>query len=182
MQPDPDIFTRIQNNTPIFDTHGANNVSNNYYDHQTRNLTVTRTKAFFGCLGKAKVYIEDPNSKDIFINNTFCRKIGDLKNGETKTFSIGTREAKVFVIPSKSVKYFCNDYYPLSEGHTDISLSGHYKYTLTMSTPFRFNNNDSEEVIANRKRSARQAIRFIIVYLAVCFAIGVAIAWTILKQ
>ena len=65
MQPDPDIFTRIQNNTPIFDTHGANNVSNNYYDHQTRNLTVTRTKAFFGCLGKAKVYIEDPNSKDI---------------------------------------------------------------------------------------------------------------------
>ncbi|MBP1575986.1 MAG: hypothetical protein J6A68_00485 [Oscillospiraceae bacterium] len=46
-----------------------------------RNLTIKRTKSFVGCLGKMKIYIEDPTSNELLINNTPCRKIGDLKNG-----------------------------------------------------------------------------------------------------
>ena len=43
-----------------------------------RNLTIKRTKSFVGCAAKLKVYIEDPNSQEISIRNTPCRKIGDF--------------------------------------------------------------------------------------------------------
>ena len=76
-----------------------------------RNLTIKRTKSFVGCLAKMKIYIEDPTSNEMLINNTSCRKIGDLKNGEEKTFQIGEQEAKVFVIADKLSKNYCNEYY-----------------------------------------------------------------------
>lgn len=47
-----------------------------------RNLTIKREKSFVGSLAKMKVYIEDPTSNEICINDISCRKIGDLKNGE----------------------------------------------------------------------------------------------------
>ena len=51
-----------------------------------RNLTIKRTKSFVASLVKMKIYIEDPTSDEIVINNVRCRKIGDLKNGEEKPF------------------------------------------------------------------------------------------------
>ena len=63
-----------------------------------RDLSIKRNKSFVGCLAKLKVYIEDIDSKDIVINGVPCRKLGELKNGEMKTFQIGEESAKVFVI------------------------------------------------------------------------------------
>ena len=63
-----------------------------------RNLTIKREKTFVGSLGTLKIYIEDPNAGDTTINDTVCRKLGDLKNGEEKTFPVEDRAAKLFVI------------------------------------------------------------------------------------
>ena len=63
-----------------------------------------------------KVYIEDAQSNELIISGVPCRKLGDLKNGEEKTFEIGEDAAKVFVIADTLSKDYCTEFYQLSEG------------------------------------------------------------------
>ena len=63
-----------------------------------RNLTIKREKSFVGSLVKMKIYIEDLTSNEININNTPCRKIGELKNGEERTLNL-------LIEPDGAVKY-----------------------------------------------------------------------------
>lgn len=116
-----------------------------------RNLTIKRTKSFVGCLAKIEIYIEDPMSNEFLVNNTPCRKIGNLKNGEEKTFQISEEEAKVFVIADKSSKNYCKEYYQLPSGHEDIFLSG--KNKLDPANAFHFDRNQSKGFIAKYKSS-----------------------------
>ncbi|MBQ8358567.1 MAG: hypothetical protein IJX37_01445 [Oscillospiraceae bacterium] len=140
-----------------------------------RNLTIKRTKSFVGCLAKMKIYIEDPTSNEMLINNTSCRKIGDLKNGEEKTFQIGEQEAKVFVIADKLSKNYCNEYYQLSNGQEDIFLSGKNKFNPASGNAFRFDNNESEEIVANRKHGARKGVLILIVAAVIGAVAGYSI-------
>ncbi len=140
-----------------------------------RNLTIKRTKSFVACLAKMRIYIEDPTSSEILINNTPCRKIGDLKNGEEKTFQIDEGEAKVFVIADKLSKNYCNDYYQLPAGQEDISLSGKNKFNPANGNAFRFDNNETEEIIANRKRGTRKGIIILIIAVIVGAVVGYVI-------
>lgn len=119
-----------------------------------RNLTIKRMKSFACCLAKIKIYIEDPTSNEILINNTPCRKIGDLKNGEEKTFQITEQEAKVFVIADKSSKNYCKEYYLLPNGQEDIFLSG--KCELDPANAFHLEKNQSSVFIANLKSASKQ--------------------------
>lgn len=80
-----------------------------------RTLTVKRKKKFTASLAKMKVYIEDPQANEITINDTPCRFLGTLKNGEEKSFEISESRAKVFVIADKLSKNFCNDFYEIPE-------------------------------------------------------------------
>lgn len=137
-----------------------------------RNLTIKRQKSFVGCLAKLKIYIEDNTSNEMFINNTPCRKIGEIKNGEEKTFQIGEQEAKVFVIADKISSSFCNEYYQLSEGQDDIFLSGKNKFNPASGNAFRFDNNDSEEIAAYRKRSNRKGTIVCITAVVVGAVVG----------
>ncbi len=141
-----------------------------------RNLTIKRTKSFVGCLGKMKIYIEDPTSQEMLINGMSCRKIGDLKNGEEKTFQIGEQEAKIFVIADKLSKNYCNEYYQLSEGQEDVFLSGKNKFNPASGNAFRFDNNESEEIAANRKQGARKGLLILIVAAVIGAAAGYLIA------
>ena len=93
-----------------------------------RNLTIIREKSFVGCLAKMKIYIEDRASGEIHVNGTPCRKIGDLKNGEEKTFQVTEEEAKVFVIADQLSKDYCNEYYQLPAGQEDLFLVGKNKF------------------------------------------------------
>ena len=137
-----------------------------------RNLTIKREKSFVGSLAKMKVYIEDPTSNEICINDISCRKIGDLKNGEEKTFQIEEQKAKIFVIADKLSKNYCNEYYQLPDGQEDIFLSGKNKFNLANGNAFRFDNNESEESIANRKRGTRKGLLILIAAAAVGFVVG----------
>ena len=117
-----------------------------------RNLTIQRTKSFVACLVKMKVYMEDHKVYDTIINDTPCRKLGELKNGEVKTFPVGEEAAKVFVIADQMSKNYCNDYYNLPAGQEDVFLSGRNRYNLANGNAFRFDGTTDEDVLANRKK------------------------------
>ncbi len=138
-----------------------------------RNLTIKREKSFVARLAKMKIYVEDPTSNEIIINNTPCRKIGDLKNGEEKTFQIGEQEAKVFVIADKLSKSYCNEVYRLSAGQEDVFLSGKNKLNLTNGNAFLFDNNTDEEAQRNRKSCSRKGTLLI----CAAFIIGAVIGY-----
>lgn len=140
-----------------------------------RNLTIKREKSFVGSLAKMKVYIEDPTSNEICINDIFCRKIGDLKNGEEKTFQIDEQEVKIYVIADKLSKNYCNEFYQLPAGQEDVFLSGRNKFNPANGNAFRFDNNESEENIANRKRGTRKGLLILIIAAIIGAVVGYSI-------
>ena len=140
-----------------------------------RNLTIKRTKSFVGCLAKMKIYIEDSEANDITIDGVTCRKLGELKNGEEKTFSVTEKKAKVFVIADALSKGFCNEYYELAAGGKDVYLSGKNKFNPASGNAFRFDGNDSESVRANRKKGTRKGAAVLAVSLAIGLLIGVVV-------
>lgn len=140
-----------------------------------RNLTIKREKSFVGSLAKMKVYIEDPTSNEICINDISCRKIGDLKNGEEKTFQIDKQEVKIYVIADKLSKNYCNEFYQLPAGQEDVFLSGKNKFNPANGNAFRFDNNESEENIANRKRGTRKGLLILIIAAIIGAVVGYSI-------
>ncbi len=146
-----------------------------------RNLTIKRNKTFVGCMGKFKVYVEDPSSNDTTINGVTCRKLGELKNGEEKTFEIAEGAAKVFVIADQLSKNFCNEYYELPEGQEDIALSGQCKLNPAAGNAFRFDNNNSAEAIANRKKSTGKGVVILVISLIIGFVVGLLLSSELLE-
>lgn len=137
-----------------------------------RNLTIKRTKSFVACLVKMKVYIEDPNYRGAIINDVPCRKLGEIKNGEEKTFQIGNDEARVFIIADELSKNYCNDFYRIPAGEEDVFLTGKNRYNLASGNAFRFDGVTDEEVLANRKKGTKKGIWVIIGALIVGIIIG----------
>lgn len=137
-----------------------------------RNLTITRVKSFVACLGKMKVYIEDPDAGELTINGVPCRKLGDLKNGETATFPISEQAAKVFVIADKLSRNYSNDYYPLSAGAEDVTISGKNAFHPGAGNPFRFYGVTDPEVLARRKKGGRKGLLLLIVAFILGIFIG----------
>ena len=140
-----------------------------------RKLTVKRNKSFVGCLNKAKIYIEDSASKELIINNVPCRKLGNLKNNEEKTFDIGNEEAKVFVIFDKISKDIYNDCYQLPAGEEDIFLSGQNKFNLANGNSFVFDNNPT--ALRGAKKQSKKGLVAFIVSIIVGAVIGFTISY-----
>lgn len=138
-----------------------------------RNLTVKRNKSFVGCLAKIKIYIEDPVNEETRINGVPCRKLGVLKNGEEKTFTIGTGATKIFAIADQTSRNYCNDYYPVPAGEEDVHLSGKNQYKPSAGNPFYFDGVSDENVLENRKRGKKRGILVLIVAAILGFAIGI---------
>lgn len=137
-----------------------------------RNLTIKREKSFVACLVKVKVYIEDHGSAELVINNTPCSKLGDLKNGEEKTFQISDDAAKVFVIADKLSKDYCNEFYQIPAGTEDVVLSGKNCLNPANGNAFRFNENNDPEVLANRKSGNRTGLIILIAAIVVGAIVG----------
>lgn len=125
---------------------------------------------------KMKIYIEDHVAGETLINDIPCRKIGDLKNGEEKTFEIEERSAKIFVIIDKLSKNYCNEFYELPEGQEDVFLSGKNHFNLANGNAFRFDNNENETVLQNRKRGTRKGMIVLIVAVIVGAILGFLIS------
>ena len=138
-----------------------------------RHLTLKRAKSFVACLAKVRVYVEDPTATDVVINQISCRKLGDLKNGEEKTFEIGEETVKVFVIADRMSKGYCNEFYQIPAGEEDVFLSGQNKFNPATGNAFQFDNNNSPEVLQNRKKSMKKGIVVLCVAIAVGFVGGI---------
>lgn len=139
-----------------------------------RNLTITRTKSFVGCLGKMKVYIEDPMGGDTVISGVNCRKLGTLKNGETVTFPIGCEAARVYVIADQISRNYSNDCYPLEAGTEDVTLTGKNHFNPGAGNPFRFDGVTDRAVLASRKKGSLLGIAIIVIAAIVGFCIGMS--------
>ena len=144
-----------------------------------RKLTIKREKSFVGCLAKMKVYIEDSSSGEIVINNVSYRKIGELKNGEERTFLIDGNECNVAVIADKLSKDFCNDIYRIPAGESDVYLSGKNVFNPATGNAFRFNVTTDSNILLNRKKGLRKGIILFCVFLLIGFCVGFLISKSI---
>lgn len=140
-----------------------------------RKLTIKRHKAFAGCFGKSKIYLEDYENSDLVINDIPCRKLGTLKNGEEKTFEIDSIARRVYVIGDKLSRNTCNDYYKIPTGDDDITLTGEHKYNPFNGNVFRFDGVTDEEILAHRKKTNKKAAIIYCIILAVVFAVSFAV-------
>ncbi|MBQ6852144.1 MAG: hypothetical protein IJO04_03855 [Oscillospiraceae bacterium] len=133
-----------------------------------RTLTITRNKSFVGGLMKDRVYIQDEQAAEIIIEGVPCRKLGDLKNGEQKTFQIDDRQQQLFLIVDKVSKDYCNASVTIPEGQEDVSLSGKHHFVLG-SNPFQF---DGVELSAKQRKNNRKGMAIFIGAAIVGAAIG----------
>ena len=136
-----------------------------------RNLTITRKKSFVGCLMKDQVYIQDDFAPELTISGVPCRKLGELKNGETKTFQIGEESLQVFMIVDKISKDYCQGKVTVPEGQEDVSYSGKHNFSFG-SNPFRFDGviYTEEELAAQKKQGQKGAV-----VTAIAVAVGLII-------
>lgn len=146
-----------------------------------RNLTIKRRKSFVGCAVKMKVYLEDPVSGDLTINGVLCRKLGDLKNNEEKTFTIGSEEARVFVIADKLSKNHCNEFIRIPAGEEDVQLSGKNHFNPFAGNPFWFDGPVDLEMLKNRNKSISKSAIFIYVVLMAGIILGFLVTRNVLS-
>lgn len=95
-------------------------------------------------------------------------KLGELKNGEEKTFAIGNEETKIYVIQDKLSKGICNEMCIIPAGVENVYLMGENKYNPFSGNGFRFHGMSDPRVLANRKKGTK---RFA-VYIAICVLVG----------
>lgn len=154
----------------------SRSVKNIKGDKKMRNLTIRREKTFTASLMKMKIYIEDPSSQELIINDTPCRKIGELKNGEEKAFQISENSAKVFVIADKISKDYCNEFYQLPEGQEDIFLTGKNLFNPANGNAFRFAYNQTDAVSVNRKKNTVRGSIILVIAVIIGGIIGYLIS------
>lgn len=103
-----------------------------------RKLTIHRQKSFVASLMKVKIYITDPVECDLEINREKCRKLGELKNGETKEFDIGSGAVAVYAIYDTLAPNFCFGKYELSCSDDNITITGKSTFAPKKGNPFVF--------------------------------------------
>ena len=140
-----------------------------------RNLTITRNKTFVGCLVKVKFYIEDPQSGDLTIRGIACRKLGELKNGQSATFAIEEGAARIFAIADTTSKDYCCDFYQLAEGQENICLSGQPRFNLAIGNAFLFDGNDNPEAKEFRKKGKGKGVLVLILAAVIGLGIGLLV-------
>ena len=137
-----------------------------------RNLTITRRKSYVGCIMKDQVFVRDEQAGEITIDGVPCRKIGDIKNGENKTFQIDEGEQQIFLIADKVSKDYCNATVTIPEGQEDVTLSGVHKFVFG-SNPFCFDGIEQTPAqLEKQKKNNRKGTVIMIAAVAVGIAIG----------
>ena len=137
-----------------------------------RRLWIERQEATAACLAKMKVYIEDRENGDTVIGDVPCRKLGEVKNGQQKRFSISEDEARVFVIADKASRSLCSECVRIPEGRDDVFLTGRNHYKPSQGNPFRFEGEVRKEAVESRKRSGSKGARLVMTLVIVGILVG----------
>ena len=102
-----------------------------------RRLWIHRRKSSAAAMKKMKVYIEDPQGEAL-INGFLCRTLGELKNGQMRSFPIGNQALRVFVVEDSFSRDLNNSFAMIPEGEEDAVLSGQNVRMSVGKKPFRF--------------------------------------------
>ncbi len=139
-----------------------------------KTVTIRRNKTFVGCAAKLKVYLEDPDGTDLTIDGLALRKLGELRNGEEKSFEIpeSDRDRRLYVAFDKMSREICNDFYVIPAGEGDLSLSGKCHFNPAIGNAFRFDGNTGAEVTENRKSAKRKGLMILLIAVLVGAVIG----------
>lgn len=136
-----------------------------------RQLTVKRNKTAVGCAVKLKIYAADPQG-DVTINGLPCVKLGELKNGEEKTFEITEAETRIFAIADQVSKDFCCDSAPVPAGTEPVYLSGKNKFNMSNGNAFIFDGEPDDFALLHRSKGSKKGVIILIAALIVGLVIG----------
>lgn len=138
-----------------------------------RNLTIKREESFIGKLFSAKVYIADEFEGDkIEIAGKKCRYLGSIKNGGEKTFEITNEKCRVFVISDKITKDIHNDFYTISAGQRDLTITGKNQCNILNFGAFMFDGMPTREMARNRQYNKTLGSIVISCFLVICLVLG----------
>ena len=141
-----------------------------------RELTIVRQKSFVACTGKVKIYVEDHQNCELVIKGVPCKKVGELKNNEQKTFTITEDAVKLFAIYDVISKDKCNEVINLPAGNEPITLTGKAHLNPMAGNPFYFEGITDQETLANRKKGGVWGVILIVLATVGGFIIGKALA------
>ena len=103
-----------------------------------RKLTVTRKKAFPACLSPMSVYLEDPIFGDTTVSGYKCKRIGTLKNGESKRFDILEGSRRLFVVSERMKELPTESFCVIPAGKENVFVSGKNRCKPDHGNPFYF--------------------------------------------
>lgn len=138
-----------------------------------RRLWIHRRKSPAARMTKMKVYIEDPEG-DALINGFLCRQLGELKNGQMRSFSIGSGALRVFVVADAFSRNLYNEFALIPEGEEDVVLSGRNVRKSGSGNPFRFDGPADEGM--PRIQQQGSGGKTVLMVLAIIAAIVVGVA------
>lgn len=139
-----------------------------------RTLTILRRKSFAACLAKTHIYVEDSAAADeVLIQNVPCSKLGTLKNGEEKCFSVAEQELRIFAIADLASRDYCCEMIRIPAGTEAVSLTGQHHFGPASGNAFRFDGNESEEAGAIREAGRKKGKRVVAAALIVGAVAGV---------
>ena len=102
-----------------------------------RNLTIQRRKRAIAMLAPVQFFVEDP-AGDVTIRKTRCRKLGEIKNGQMATFTIGEEAVRIFALHEMFSRNYAHDYYDIPAGTEDIQLAGENRLNPFTGHGYRF--------------------------------------------
>ena len=137
-----------------------------------RAVTIKREKTYVGCVATVKLYIEDPISGNTLINGVNCRKLGELKNGEEKSFPIDTNAVRIFAVSDQLSRNYSNDLIKVPAGEEDCFFTGKYHFGWLAGNPFRFDGEADEEILENRKKNNKKGGVVMVIACLVGLLIG----------
>lgn len=138
-----------------------------------RRLWIHRRKSPAARMTKMKVYAEDPEG-DALINGFLCRQLGELKNGQMRSFSIGSQALRVFVVADSFSRNLYNEFALIPEGEEDVVLSGRNVRKSGSENPFRFDG-PADEGMSQIQQQGNGG-KTILMVLAIIAAIVVSVA------
>ncbi len=129
-----------------------------------RKLTLTRRKALPWALFPLNVCVRDEEG-DCTVGKDRARVVGEIKNGEEKSFEIPDAETDVTVAPASVPRWFMCEKRAIPAGSEDVSLAGKVRYSPFLGNPFLFDDPD-ETTAAERKKRLRRASAALWIFIA----------------
>ena len=102
-----------------------------------RTLTLTRKKSFVGCACAVMIYLYCPQEEATeYLGNSPCKKVGELKNGQSASYEIGEDATVVFVAFSRSTPRSFYVRYSVPAGTENVALMTKPKFNPLAGNSF----------------------------------------------